>query len=602
MDDSLSLRSPPPADRLSRVRSVMKHLGLDALVVRGTDPYLNEYVPLAESTRAWLTGFTGSLGDALVTHDGAWVFVDGRYHVQVDREVDPGCFTPVKNALGTSNETACSEKLQGLALEGDRPLAVGFEPERWSVNAWESFTKSLLGLPIQYVGASPSPVETARGEAPRFVVESCRMRVVDEATLGRTVAEKCTDALEGVAKKRADGLLVAKLDELAWITNLRGVEMPYQATFRGIGAVTSEGLWVSVHALEVTDALRAERPGVRFVSDEGVFEALRRAGGGSRTARVALDPASTSVALRDRVASLPAEVVPMTSPLSAPKAKKNPAELDAMRRAFASADGVVAEATRWLLARVAEGQTLTERDFARQVEVMFLAAGAVGLSFKVISAFGPNGAVVHHPPGDTVLRAGELLLLDTGCYFEEGYATDLTRTFFVGGPEHSPTEDQRRMYTLVLKSAIAGMTARFPRGANGAQLDGITRAPLWSAGVDYAHGTGHGVGINVHEAPPGVSKLSTAAIEEGQVFSIEPGLYTEGVGGVRIENLCTSVPDPEHEGFLRVEPMTFSPLDPRLIDDERLDEAERRFLADFALRGAAYTHCTTKMTPCEGVG
>ena len=195
---------------------------------------------------------------------------------------------------------------------------------------------------------------------------------------------------------------------------------------------------------------------------------------------------------------------------------------------------------------------------------------------------------MHHPPSDeTVIEAGALMLLDTGCYFEEGFATDLTRTFFVGGPDDVPTAEQRRLYTLTLKSAIAGMTARVPRGASGAQIDGITRRPLWREGLDYAHGTGHGVGINVHEAPPSIGKTATATVEPGHVFSIEPGLYLEGIGGVRIENLCTVHDDPAHPGYLQVVPLTFAPLDARLIDTTLLEADEIAFVRWYAEKGAA---------------
>jgi Xaa-Pro aminopeptidase len=243
----------------------------------------------------------------------------------------------------------------------------------------------------------------------------------------------------------------------------------------------------------------------------------------------------------------------------------------------------VARAQAWLRGAVCEGRRVTEADFAREVERLFREAGAVGLSFKVIAAAGVNGAVVHHPASEeAVIARGQVMLLDTGCYFADGFATDLTRTFFVGGPDDVPTSEQRRLFTLTLKSAIAGMTARVPKGAVGAQIDGITRAPLWAAGLDYLHGTGHGVGINVHESPPGIAKTSQLSLDEGHVFSIEPGVYLEGVGGVRIENLCTVVADDERAGFWRVIPLTFSPLDDRLIEPALLNQQEHEFLRGYA--------------------
>lgn len=572
--------------RLALVRDALVREGIDALVVRGTDRYLNEYVPHAESTREWLTGFTGSLGDALVTRDGAWLFVDGRYHSQADREVDTARWTVVKNALGTSNEAACATQLTELAkgrAAGD-PLVVGYEPERYAISTLEAFSKALNGAAVSLRAVPGSPVERARGAVP-FVVEGAgRVRAVDEARMGRTVAQKLALVREFLASKGAAALLVPKLDEVAWLTNLRAEEMPFQATFRALALVTADALLVSVHASSVDESLRAARPDVSFVRDGDIVAAVEAIAKGGN-ARVAMDPASTPVALRDLVAASGAEPVAQTSPIVAAKARKTPEELSAMREALAAADDVVARAQRWLRDAVASGQRVTEGDFARQVDRLFREAGAVGLSFKVIAAFGKNGAIVHHPSSEeTVIARGEMMLLDTGCYFADGFATDLTRTFFVGAADDRPTDEQRRLYTLTLKSAIAGMGARIPKGAVGAQLDGITRAPLWAAGLDYLHGTGHGVGINVHESPPGIGKTSQMAIEEGHVFSIEPGVYLEGVGGVRIENLCTAVADPERVGFLRIVPLTFSPLDASLIDDALLDERERAFLQDYAAK------------------
>jgi len=575
------------AERLARVRAAMEDAKVDALVVRGTDHYLSEYVPEAESGRVWLTGFTGSLGDALVTRDRAWLFVDGRYHVQVDVELDLALWTPVKNPLGIANETACANTLADLAaaLPDGATLAVAYEPGHYAVNSLNSFRGELAGVPIRWVAAETSPLGHARGPVAPTVTGSGELRAVDESSLGRTVDEKVALVAAWLGKKRADALLVTKLDELAWLSNLRGQEMPYQATFRALGVVTRDALYLSVRVAPVTDAARAARPTVRFVDDDALWALLASLSRDGRKARVALDPASVSAGLRDRVEALGLDVLATTSPVVAAKAKKTPPELDAMKRALGRADQVVDRAQTWLNEQVTRGERVTETGFAAQVERLFRAAGAVGLSFRVISAFGVNGASVHHPPSDeAVIRPGELMLLDTGCYFEEGFATDLTRTFFVGGPDASPPPAQQRLYTLTLKAAIAGMTARIPKNASGAQLDGITRRPLWREGEDYAHGTGHGVGINVHEAPPSIGKTATATLEPGHVFSIEPGLYVEGVGGVRIENLCTVVEDPDAPGYLRVVPLTFAPLDKRLIDHALLDADEEDFLRSYEKR------------------
>ena len=204
----------------------------------------------------------------------------------------------------------------------------------------------------------------------------------------------------------------------------------------------------------------------------------------------------------------------------------------------------------------------------------------------MIAAVGANAANIHysHPDPQRQIGKGELVLIDTGAYFEEGYATDLTRTFLAGSAASAPRGDaeQRRNYTLVLKCAIAGMSARIPETALGEQLDALVRAPLWAEGLDYRHGTGHGVGINVHEAPPRVATRQGTVLEPNQVFSIEPGLYLPDWGGIRIENLCTVAPAEGAPGFLDVVPLTFAALDQRLIEDSLLSDAERAWLARYA--------------------
>jgi Xaa-Pro aminopeptidase len=570
----------PPwfAERLQALRARMNAEGLDLYIVRGTDRFLNEYVPTAESTRVWLTGFTGSTGDALVAHDAAWLFVDGRYDLQAAREVDPAHWAVETVPLGTAIERTLAEKIAARArIHVNGPLRVGYEPDRFSLDLAERFSAWLGTAPVTLVPSTQSLVERVRGD----ILESRGMvRAVDERAVGRTVDEKVAAVGAWLAEQGAAAMVVQRLDELAYLTNLRGDELPYQATFRAVALVTPGEVVVAVDLSKVPEEVRAARPRIRFVPEGGIASAVAALGAG---AAVAMDPAGTTVAMRQVVETAGARVLTRPSPLTAMKARKTPEELAVMREAFRKADRVVAAAQRWLIEQVVGGARVTETDFARQVEAMFREAGAVGLSFRVISACGENAAVAHHPPDpERVIRRGEMMLLDTGAYFAEGYATDLTRTFFVGGASDQPTAAMRKYFTLTLKAAIAGMNARIPRNANGAQLDGITRAPLWAAGYDYGHGTGHGVGINVHEAPPRVASVSLTPLEEGQVFSIEPGLYLPGEAGVRIENLCTVVPDPDDSRFLRVRPLTFSPLDARLLDETLLTGDERAFLTWFA--------------------
>jgi Xaa-Pro aminopeptidase len=567
------------ADRLAAVRALMKTEGLDLYVVRGTDRFLNEYVPAAESTRVWLTGFTGSTGDALVSIDAAWMFVDGRYDQQASRELDAAHWRVETVPLGTAIEHAVAAKITLCAR--DRDVRVGYEPDRFPVDLFDRFSAwaTATSRRVTMVPGEPSLVARARGSIDESRGE---VRLVDERAVGRSMDDKIGAVAMWLRDHGADAMLVQRLDEIAYLTNLRGDELPFQATFRALALVTPTHVTLAMDGARITDAVRSARPQLRTVAEGDVAALLSNLGS---KAIVAADPGGTTVAMRRGLEAAGISVINKTSPLTAMKAKKTPAELRAMREAFKKADRVVHAAQRWLVEQVVDaGARVTEADFAARVERMFRESGAVGLSFKVISACGENAAMAHHTPdASRMIRRGEMMLLDTGAYYAEGYATDLTRTFFVGGPDDLPTREMTRWFTLTLKSAIAGMTARIPRGAVGAQLDGITRAPLWAEGFEFNHGTGHGVGINVHEYPPRVASVALAPLEEGHVFSIEPGVYVPGHGGVRIENLCTVVPDAEDPArFLRVQTMTFSPLDTRLIDDALLTPAERTFLERFA--------------------
>jgi Xaa-Pro aminopeptidase len=296
--------------------------------------------------------------------------------------------------------------------------------------------------------------------------------------------------------------------------------------------------------------------------------------------RVGLDPMLTPEAVRKELEQAGAEIVFVKSPFQHMKSIKNPSELNHMRSAIARADRVVATVQAWVCDQMDKKIPITESSVDEKVRAEYEKSGATGLSFKPICGGGKNGAQIHHgtPEAKEPLKAGDLFLLDSGAYYEGGYATDLTRTFLLGGSAQKATDFQKQIFTAVLKGSIAGMSARFPKGTTGVQLDAIVRDPIWRLGYNYNHGTGHGVGVNVHEDPPRVSPAGTAPIEESQVFSIEPGIYIEGFGGVRIENLCTVIADSDYPGFLKVVPLSFCPLDKRLIDENLLTDSEKEFL------------------------
>lgn len=573
-------------ERLTAVRRHMDRMGVDVMLVRSADRFLNEYVPIDESARVWISGFTGSMGEVVLTKDRAYLVVDGRYWIQAEKETDPECWEVVKVSLGTGIDAAVADVVRGLIPKtGTKKLRVGFEPERITPNQLALLQRT-VGGGVTWKPLFPSPVEVARSHD-RPPPREGRIRLVDEKKVGRTVAQKLDELGKRLAELGVDAILVQKLDEIAYLSNLRGDELPFQATFKAIALATPENLFIGIDPAKVESAVRVARDQILFVPEAEFWTLM---GKKAKRKRIAYDPGNNTEQGRLAIEKTGADAIAVSSPISPMKAKKNKAELNAMQEAFRRADAVVSKAAAWLCDEVAKKKKkVTEYDFSVKVEELFREAGAVGLSFKIISAAGKNGAIIHYsdPSKSRVIKKGELMLLDTGAYFAEGYATDLTRTFLVDTPAGKPKAEQKRYYTLVLKAAMAGMRAVVPSGTSGGALDAIVRAPLWAEGLNYNHGTGHGVGINVHEFPPRVSPGVSTPLEEGQVFSIEPGIYLPAFGGIRIENLCTVEKAPKMNGFIRVKPLTFAPLDKRLIDTKLLTPDEKRWLADYDKRGRA---------------
>jgi len=588
------------AERLRALRERMRASGVDAVVVRSTDRYLNEYVPLDESTRAFITGFTGSMGDALVTRDRALLFVDGRYTLQATQEAKDYEVTVVP--LGTSIEEGWLSALDGIAQQGVRTL--GVETERVTASLMETIEKRAVRTGLTVTPTVPSLVdETMRALAPRAASKKrAKTWSVSKDLTGRTVGERLRAIAPTLADKRIDGVVVIPLDALAWLTNLRGDHFAYQATFRGQGLALADRVVVAADPRALTKDSVVD-PAVELVGEDGLFArvralvAERRAEG--RAFTIGYDGTVTPESVRRALVDAGVTLVACDDPFLSMRTEKTPAELRHMVDAFTRADRAVKKLQAWVSSSVTRGERVTEEHVAQKLFALMKREGAWGLSFKTIPAAGKNGAVIHYgtPDGETPIKEGTVFLLDCGAYFDGGYATDLTRTFLVGGRTARAPDEMKRLFTAVLKGAIAGMSARVPVGVTGDQLDAIVRAPLWRSGINFAHGTGHGVGVNVHESPPRVGPTARGPLKPGQVFSIEPGVYIAEKGGVRIENLVTCVVDPDDARFLRVVPLTFSPFDERMIDKTMLSADEKRFLSWFKKRFAAKDRLDGELPP-----
>lgn len=541
---------------------------LDALFICSTDRYLNEYVPQEASFRQWISGFTGSAGDALITKNKAYLAVDSRYWLQAEQELEAKFWTLIKVPFGdTIWQTLIRTAFATELAEAD--LQIGYAAESMVPQRLQQFESALPHA--SWVPMVPAPA--SRIHPPLAQNKPPQIFAVDEDLLGSSVQNKLQLISPILLEAEADALLIQRLDELMWVANLRGKEFPNQASFGGIGLATSEKLYIGTSFDSVPDSIKEQRPSIVFLEEEKLWDLIKTKSGPKT---IAFDPANNTLLARDLIKKAGGSLVEVFAPLQPIRARKTEGEIEAMSFAFHRADVVVDTSLKWAKQLVSKGKRVTEASLSAEVSKRFTEAGAIGHSFATICAAGRNGAFIHYGPPSArkALREGELVLLDTGAYFEEGYATDLTRTAFIG--EDNPSEEQKRIYTLVLRASIAGMTAILPTGARGYQLDALIRSPLWAAGLDFSHGTGHGVGINVHEFPPRVGPSSQSILEIGHIFSIEPGYYHPKFGGVRIENLCTLVEGPP--GFMQVEPLTFAPFEKKLIDTAQLSAKEKAFL------------------------
>jgi Xaa-Pro aminopeptidase len=553
------------------VQKLLKEQNIDGLLVRSTDRYFNEYVPVHLSARAYVTGFDGSVGDAIITQTGAHLFVDGRYTLQAKKQAQG--FEIHVSDNGQSIENSWLKEL-GHLLSANKSLA--YDPQTLDLNLFEKLNDQITRLNARLDPKGEDLIN--QFFPPKKDDVAAKTTQIDNKLAGATTAQKLNALKAQLAKDGINAFLAVKLDDIAWLTNLRSYYFPFQASIPGLAIVFADkvyfglkpGINIDEASLPQEVVLVKEQELIPYVADKM----------GQSLGVLGIDAGETSKAQEIALHQHKIALKRVANPISAMKAIKNEQELRHLRSAFKKADQVVYQTQNFVVENFEKGRAITETDVDRYVRENFKKSGSTELSFRPICASGKNGAIIHYgtPDNQQTIQENSLFLLDTGAYYDGGYATDLTRTFFAAKKSGEAALWQKQMFTLVLKSSIAGLSARIRKGSVGMQLDAIVRAPLWQHNLDFAHGTGHGIGINVHEFPPRIGPTSSTPLKEGQVFSIEPGLYFENLGGVRIENLATLVEDKENPNFLRVLPLTFSPIDNRLVDYAMLDDFEQQFL------------------------
>lgn len=590
------------ASILKDLRGQLQAHGMHALLVPASDAFLNEYVAPHAERRAWLTGFTGSAGDALVGLDKAWLFVDSRYHLQAEQQVDPTVWEVKK--LGLPDIPSLDAHLYQLA-ETMPGFCLATDPATLSLATWDKWAKNigrhggkLLPTPDNWVDA----LRAREASGTINASEKPLLVALPLAVTGQSVAEKLTTLRQKMKEAQLGVLPLIRLDQIAWLTNMRGSDVPHNPVFEAHALITQG------EALIFLDDAQRRLPQPPPDTDPGFqhFTCLPLAAwsqtlqdtfqGLPAAMPLRLDAEHLNAAVGQAVQAVGRTWEPATSPLPLLKAIKNDAELAAMRSANRWASVAKTRLLAWLASGKAFEGGLSEADIAAHLEARYAELpDFVSLSFTTIAAFGPNTAIVHygtpspHVPLDR--EAGGLLLLDSGVQLPGG-TTDDTRTVWVG--KKAPPRLARLRYTQVLRAHIQTAMQPFPKGTSGASLDGITRQSLWHAGLDFGHGTGHGVGagLNVHEGPNGIHKRAHTALTPGMITSIEPGFYLTGWGGIRLENLAEVKPlaNPRHgrafDGgsqlpWLGFRPLTWIPFDRRLILRAQLSRAEKQWLNQY---------------------
>ncbi len=571
-------------DRLAALRAHLSTLGLTGFVVPLTDEHMSEYVGAYARRLEWLTGFAGSAGNAVVLRDVAAMFTDGRYTLQVREQVDAADWQFVQVPA-----TAMHDWLADRATTGDR---IGYDP--WlATTGWVAVTQAIVAASgASLVAVDVNPIDALWADRP--APSPAPMIAHDDAMAGRSSAEKRAEIGEWLTGRRADAVVLSALDSVAWTFNVRGTDVAHTPVALGYAIVHADG------TAELFAAPDKIGEGVRRHLGNAVtvraIEEFAPALGQFAGKRVAADPDRAVAAIHAALAAGGATIVAERDPTVLAKALKNPAEIAGHRTAQARDGVAMVRFLKWFEETAPSG-TLTELSASDRLAAFREETGLLlDLSFDTISATGAHAASPHYKAtvdSDAAIRPGQLYLIDSGGQYRDG-TTDITRVMPVG----TVTPEMRDRFTRVLKGHIAIDSAVFPDGTLGGHIDGFARRPLWEAGLDYAHGTGHGIGsyLSVHEGPqrigapdyPGGGPLEP--LRAGMMLSNEPGYYKAGEYGIRIENLVLvverAIPDADR-AMLGFETLTFVPIERSLIVTDLLTDAERAWVDAYHARVAA---------------
>jgi Xaa-Pro aminopeptidase len=569
----MDTRTAPVRLRVTQLREVLATAGVHALLVPSSDPHLSEYLPAHWQGRQWLSGFTGSMATLVVAADRAALFADSRYWVQAEAELAGSPIELVKINTGAS-----TAHLDWLAENTPRGGVVAVDGQVLGLAATQALKAALDKTGVQ-LRTDIDLLGQMWADRPALPTQPAYEHVAPHAT--QTRSSKLAALREAMAKHGTTHHFISTVDDIAWVTNLRGSDVTYNPVFLAhlLLDMTGATLFVGAGKIDaaLTKTLAADGLHVAAYSNAGA--ALSALTSGSR---LLVDPKRITHGLRAKVPAGVA-VVEAINPSTLLKSRKSDAQANFVREAMAEDGAAMCEFYAWFEAAMARGERITELTIDEHLSATRARRpGFVGLSFSTIAGFNANGAMPHYRATEeshAVIAGDGLLLIDSGGQYLGG-TTDITRVWPIG----TVSAAMKRDYTLVLKGTMALSRARFPKGTLSPMLDALARAPLWAEGIEFGHGTGHGVGyfLAVHEGPQSISKAlpdAHMAMEPGMITSIEPGVYRAGLWGVRIENLVLNVPADTVEGntfaeFLEFETLTLCPIDTRCIDHSlmRADE------------------------------
>ena len=606
--ESPSIELQGTAQKFAALRSQLAKHKLDAYFVPSADEHLNEYLPEAKQRRQWISGFTGSAGDFLISSEKAWVFVDSRYYEQADMQVDANLQKVCK--VGLEEHQTVEEVLEELGQTAAKQLQtfrLGIDPFTITVTQYRRFSERLSDGGVQIVPIIENLVDAVRSQSPWLESEPIPpfgdqpVITLPESVTGESLAKKLERVREVMDKKKAAILPVTKLDQIAWLYNLRGRDVECNPVFISYAIVTTTDAYLFTNTSRIDEPVRQALAGqVQILDYEQYIPTLRSLVVEHKNVLVAI--AQTTYGTYLQLKDVKAKIVGAEHPIETFKAHKNAVEIAQMQQANLKASLAKTLTLKWIEEQIDTGNTISERDVANKIEGLYKQQeGFYDLSFPTIAGTGANGSIVHYsnPNPDCKLIHGELLLLDSGSQFYGG-TTDDTRAIIIG----KPTDEQCDRYTEVLKSHINCAMQKFPKGTTGSQIDGIARSSMWQSGLDFGHGTGHGVGVflNVHEGPNGISKRVNQSLDLGTINSIEPGYYEPQWGGIRLENLyfvkeveqesdSSQEPNPNKTPWYEFESLTYIPFDKKLIDRSKLNPQQISWLESY------YAAVVQKLSP-----